>query len=560
MAEKYNYYSPLDDAKKIVENKGLYANEYNNAMASGASGTDANTAGQPYRDAAKQYYDSLKANGYEYLANELANTDYAGGLKLLQSIPQTPQLPQNQYTYNTGNAYTSKNAPSSYMQSMMDVISPYMQQTNAAADAYASQLGDLYSRYGSAMDTNTARYNDFWNQSSQYGQAQSARYDDYYNYLKTNDYTKTPYYDSIMSTYGLKGQNAADNAVADLSAENAGNIDSYAAANAKRQQLAFTNAGNAAALNAYDQQLGYMLNSLQSLGVDMTNLQANQVNALTSEANRNAAMLDSYVSGQNGLVAAQAQQGANMANVIGNALGVYGTMYGEDAATQRNVNSMASQDYLGQLDYLLGMDRNASDRYSSDQSLAGTKYNADANVRIQEIANQLGMYQSDNTLAGTKYNADTNLAIQNLANQLGMYQSDNTLKGNMYNANSNLQQSQIGAEADRYKVDAEERMNKLDNETQRVNTVINNSAPSSERLNYSAVAAAMQGWMSGAMDGTPYGLYAAAAILKAQYPNNAEEIDAFIKDYLSAKKSNNAGAEDQYDIEFNPNSMTPSTK
>ena len=48
---------------------------------------------------------------------------------------------------------------------------------------------------------------------------------------------------SIMESYGIKGNNAAANGVATVASGNGGNIDSFAAANAKNQQLAYKNAG-----------------------------------------------------------------------------------------------------------------------------------------------------------------------------------------------------------------------------------------------------------------------------------------------------------------------------
>ena len=45
---------------------------------------------------------------------------------------------------------------------------------------------------------------------------------------------------SIMSEYNLKGENASKGAVADTAGSNSGNIDSFSAANALKQQAAFT--------------------------------------------------------------------------------------------------------------------------------------------------------------------------------------------------------------------------------------------------------------------------------------------------------------------------------
>ena len=75
------------------------------------------------------------------------------------------------------------------------------------------------------------------------------------------DMTKQPWYENLMAQYQLGGQSAAKGALASGAAGNSGNIDSYAAANANRQQLAYTTAGTQAALDAYAHQLAAWQNA-----------------------------------------------------------------------------------------------------------------------------------------------------------------------------------------------------------------------------------------------------------------------------------------------------------
>lgn len=72
---------------------------------------------------------------------------------------------------------------------------------------------------------------------------------------------------AIMGKYDLAALQGRDNAVASGGASNGGNIDSYAAANAMRQQAALTNQGQMAVLDAYNNKLSNIRSTLEGLGV-----------------------------------------------------------------------------------------------------------------------------------------------------------------------------------------------------------------------------------------------------------------------------------------------------
>lgn len=77
---------------------------------------------------------------------------------------------------------------------------------------------------------------------------------------------------AIMQRYSLNGAKAANNAVASSVGSNGGNIDSYAAANAMRQNLAFESAGQAAVLDAFNSKMNNAYNILQGLGVNVDSM------------------------------------------------------------------------------------------------------------------------------------------------------------------------------------------------------------------------------------------------------------------------------------------------
>jgi radical SAM protein with 4Fe4S-binding SPASM domain len=100
-----------------------------------------------------------------------------------------------------------------------------------------------------------------------------------------------------MQYYNAQGGKAANEVTAEGIAQNAGNIDSYAAANALRQQLDFTNAGNQAVLNQFNAQSGKMLDTLRALGVDVGDAQDRLMGILGGNQAYNAELAGQYNDG-----------------------------------------------------------------------------------------------------------------------------------------------------------------------------------------------------------------------------------------------------------------------
>lgn len=74
-----------------------------------------------------------------------------------------------------------------------------------------------------------------------------------------------------MGRYDTKGWDAGYNAAAQGAAQNGGNLDSFAAANAMRQQAALRNEGEAMALAAHNQKIQNIAGILANLGVEVQN-------------------------------------------------------------------------------------------------------------------------------------------------------------------------------------------------------------------------------------------------------------------------------------------------
>lgn len=195
-------------------------------------------------------------------------------------------------------------------------------------------------------------------------------YKDLFGNIQSGDYTKKPYYQTILESYGLAGDAAADDAVAGSVGSNGGNLDSYAAANAKRQQLAYKNAAQGAALDAYNAEIGNLIKTLGDMGVNVNDLYATWAQNLDSER-------------------------GTAADVLLGQLGIDRDKYVTDAQA-------------------------AVDKYLGELGLEGTKVQADADKYLGELNANLGMSQID---ADKQMNADKLAAQKEIAQMESYLQS-----------------------------------------------------------------------------------------------------------------------------------------
>lgn len=113
-----------------------------------------------------------------------------------------------------------------------------------------------------------------------------------YNKLEETAYSNpfiTDEAKAILAKYDLAGLQGRDNAVASGGASNGGNIDSYAASNAMRQQASLINQGQMAVLEAHNNRINNVKGILESLGVYQQNQDASMretIGLQQSEAQR----------------------------------------------------------------------------------------------------------------------------------------------------------------------------------------------------------------------------------------------------------------------------------
>lgn len=339
-------YNPYEDAKNILKNKG----NYHTAKQMG-------TNYEQYKEAAKPYYQNLRFNGYGDLADQLEASDFIQAQEIFKGLK--PDTTVDDYFADL------------YSKTAESQSTPKMSQA-------AEDMWNAWNNTNTMLNGNEIKYDSN-------GNVVSGLNVDHYNtgrnqlgYLNNFDVTAQPYYQGIMNSFQLLGNNAARGEQAAGAANNAGNIDSYAQANANRQQLAFTSKGIEAALAAANQ---------------------NQQNWQT--------LYDSMTGHLN-----------NMGNQNANVLNAYQNVYSTDSLERQNALNtaagLAMQEMQNKIDKYLadvGYDQAV---YTADKNLEGNKYGADAKTLAAQIAADADRYAAAQNYAGKVYASDMDKAIAEL--------------------------------------------------------------------------------------------------------------------------------------------------
>lgn len=115
---------------------------------------------------------------------------------------------------------------------------------------------------------------------------QESRYDRLLEKIEKGDYLASDAAKAIVDSYTARGREAAGHAAAEAAAANGGNPDTYAAAQANRQRLAFEEAGQAAAREYYGEHLDRMLATLRASSADLGDLYAGLQDNVDGTASR----------------------------------------------------------------------------------------------------------------------------------------------------------------------------------------------------------------------------------------------------------------------------------
>lgn len=166
----------------------------------------------------------------------------------------------------------------------------YVQDTGKSqttSSLVGQQQSNLFDHYNDLMKTNTQDYND------------------YMNLVKANPFS-TDEAKAILGKYNLSAIQGRNNQLALGTASNGGNVDSYSAANAMRQQAALYSQAQQNVLDAYNAKVQSAYNSTQKIeqarkilsdmGVQIDNAFNRDETAKNNEVQRNETVLNGKVS------------------------------------------------------------------------------------------------------------------------------------------------------------------------------------------------------------------------------------------------------------------------
>lgn len=260
-------YNPYSDIKSIYDLKGQW-DEANKAGDKNKTNQIAATA--------QAYYDKLKNNGYSGVATALSASGYKDAKKILDSY-----APTTTNTTTTVNTNTTAKAPDSTTLSTPELITTNNNETR-------NKINSLWGTQTSDREMMTDKYNKLEETA--------------YSNPFTTDEAK-----AILAKYDLAGLQGRDNAVASGSATNGGNIDSYAAANAMRQQASLVNQGQMAVLDAHNNRINNVQNTLSNLGVYLQNQDKGMQTTIGLQQNEAQRLFDNDETAKNNEVARKSE-------------------------------------------------------------------------------------------------------------------------------------------------------------------------------------------------------------------------------------------------------------
>lgn len=225
---------------------------------------------------AQNYYNQLRNYGYGDIADELTASNYTQAKAINDKWAKMGKTSTRDYLYSLGK---SRGMTSSDIDKLIN----WDNQTGEVSFG-GKKIGapdtvvDGVSYWGDTSILDNA-FNDYIKRSGttrtksaavdQENENLFAKYNQEYEDLKNTNPFETEEAKSILAKYDLAGLQGRDNVVASNAGSNGGNIDSFAAANALRQQAALVNQGQQAVLNAHQQKLDHARALLSDMGVNI---------------------------------------------------------------------------------------------------------------------------------------------------------------------------------------------------------------------------------------------------------------------------------------------------
>lgn len=298
------------DLKNATNNILKYKSDYDRAAEAGDK-----KKMEEARKAASQYYASLRNNGYGTVANNLSQRGYNDALKYVDDYyTKTGRVTPREYFVQKGKAFNMTpeqvNSLISYDTTTGEVgfAGKNIGKPDGIADnrSYfkADYLDNVWDNYikdsgisrtpeqlaGINSEEAREKMNNLFETAGKDRDYLVEQNDEFMDYNYNHDPYKSDIGKSIMDRFNYLGGVASGDAAATGAAANSGNIDSFAAANAARQQLAFTTAGTQAVLADFNSRIANAKEKLSDLGVQLKDVRADMKDVIgyqQNEAQRN---------------------------------------------------------------------------------------------------------------------------------------------------------------------------------------------------------------------------------------------------------------------------------
>lgn len=253
-------YSPYSDIQKV----------YNAKVAWNKATTDEERKRQ--NEIATAARKNLEAYGYSDVVNQISasGADATATRKILEK-----------YAPTTTNTNKNTTAPASTELSNPELITINNNETR-------NKINQLWGTQKSDREVMANKYNKLENTA-------------YSNPFETDEAK------AILAKYDLAAMQGRNNAVASGGASNGGNIDSYAAANALRQQAALTNKGQMVVLDAHNNKINNVKGILESLGVYQQNQDKGMQTTIGLQANEGQRLFENEETAKNNDVARKSE-------------------------------------------------------------------------------------------------------------------------------------------------------------------------------------------------------------------------------------------------------------
>lgn len=260
-------YNPYNAVNAIYKLKG----QWDNANNAGDTATKDSVAAK-----AQQYYKQLRNNDYGDIADQLTASNYTQAKAINDKWAKMGKTSTRDYLYTLGQSkgmsqsdvdklisWDNQTGEVSFggkkigtPDSVVDGVS-YWSDTSVLDNAFNDYIG----RSGTVRSKSTA--------VNQENEKLFEKYNQEYEDLKKENPFETETGKAILAKYDLAGLQGRDNEVASGAGSNGGNIDSFAAANALRQQSSLVRQGQAVALDAHQQKLDHARALLSDMGVNI---------------------------------------------------------------------------------------------------------------------------------------------------------------------------------------------------------------------------------------------------------------------------------------------------